>query len=450
MPKTKIVATLGPKSMNPQMIQGLHAVGVSVFRLNCSHLSSEQLAESIRIVRRAVPIAAILVDVQGPKLRYGGPEVTLAKGSHHQVTMTELGLESTEGNVARGLSVGHRVLLDDGRVQTVVDAIDGDTITVKVTVGGKLLRQKGVNLPDTVVTGSVLSEKDRADIAVARDLGVDMVAISFVQQPADVQEVRELVGEGPMIIAKIERPQALASIDAICEVADGVMAARGDLGVELPYEGLPAAQRAIALAALRAGVISICATEMLESMIASSRPTRAEVSDVTGAVRDGFDAVMLSAETAVGADPVGTVRAMSRICAWAEPEVSMPNWFADSHPERAAVTAAAAALAKRTGADLILSITNTGYSAKLLAACRPSCDIVAVIPNVEAARRLAGCRGVITVVQDRDEDVTRAIADGIRAARSEGIVTSGQRIVICASRLNPNSDADTILLHFEP
>jgi pyruvate kinase len=188
---------------------------------------------------------------------------------------------------------------------------------------------------------------------------------------------------------------------------------------------------------------------MLESMIQSSRPTRAEVSDVSAAVRDGFDAVMLSAETAIGVDPVGAVRAMVRICEAAERDVAMPNWFADENPEIAAVTAAAAALAKRINADRILSITNTGYSAGLLAACRPNTSIVAVTSTVAAARSLSVCRGVWPLVVERNENITRAIADGLQGARDKQLILSGQRIVVCVSRQGPNSDADTIMLHLE-
>ncbi|MFM9225498.1 MAG: pyruvate kinase [Actinomycetota bacterium] len=450
MRKTKIIATLGPKSMSPQMISGLHKVGVSVFRLNCSHLATDALRAAIRDVRKNAPAAAVLVDIRGPKLRYSGSEQKLQKGATVRFGLAELGLEGIAGSTSRGLGVGERILLDDGRIETKVETLQADSVEVTVVAGGTLKPGKGVNLPDTVVEGSVLSEKDHADLAVAREAGADIVAMSFVQRATDVEEVRSLLAPGQLVFAKIERPQALAEIESICAVSDGVMAARGDLGVELPYEQVPSAQRQIALAALRSGTISICATEMLESMTTSNRPTRAEVSDVTAAVRDGFDAVMLSGETAVGVDPVGAVRARARIAESAEVEVSMPNWFADANPEKAAVTAAAAALAKRTNADRIVSITNTGYSALLLAACRPSCPIVAVTPAAEVARRLSVARGVTSVVVERESEITRTIAQGITSARDAGMVGAGERLVICASRLGPNSDADTILLHLEP
>ena len=446
---TKIVATIGPKSASPQMIAGLHAVGVSVFRLNCSHLTTDALQENIRNIRKVSPDAGILVDIQGPKLRFLGTDIALSTGSTMEMKRSDLGLHQSDESFSMAMNVGERILFDDGRIQTQIEEIGGEIVSLKIVKGGKLARGKGVNFPDTVMTGSVLSVKDRKDIEVARTLGVEIIAVSFVQQPSDVEEVRALAGPGPKIFAKIERPQALELIDEICAVSDGVMAARGDLGVELPYEQVPSAQRAIALSALKSGTVSICATEMLESMIHSSRPTRAEVSDVSAAVRDGFDAVMLSAETAIGIDPVGAVRAMDRICEAAERDIAMPNWFADENPEMAAVTAAAAALARRIGADRILSITNTGYSAGLLAACRPNTAIIAVTPTQQAARSLSVCRGVWPLVIERQEDISAAIEDGLQGARNQHLIESGQKIVVCVARLSPNSDADTIMLHLE-
>jgi pyruvate kinase len=340
--------------------------------------------------------------------------------------------------------------MDDGRIETVVQHVNGAELSVQVVRGGLLQQGKGINLPDTEVQGGLLSAKDAADLSVARDLGVEIVAVSFVQTPLDVLSVREIVGDSILVFAKIERPQALARIDEICAVSDGVMAARGDLGVEIPYESVPVAQTLIAQSALRHGVISICATEMLESMTTSSRPTRAEVADVSGAVRDGFDAVMLSGETAVGNHPAETVRAMGRICEESEKHVSMPNYFADQNPGAAAVTAAASALAKRTSASFILSISMTGFSARLMSSCRPSCPIVAVTPSSERARQLNVNRGVYPIVLERDKNFTTAVTQAIEVTKTVGILKEGDAIVVCASRLNPQSDADTILLHREP
>lgn len=228
------------------------------------------------------------------------------------------------------------------------------------------------------------------------------------------------------------------------------MAARGDLGVELPFQVVPAAQHRIARAALRHGVISVCATEMLESMTSSSRATRAEVADVTGAVRDGFDAVMLSGETAVGVNPVRAVEVMSAICQAAERDANLPVIFANANPETAAVTAAASSLAHRIGADSLLSLTYTGFSARLLSACRPGAPIIAATPSDGVARKLRAAWGVHPVISPRDPDVEVSIGAALTAAREQGLVSAGDKVVVCASRLNPRSDADTIWLHLEP
>jgi pyruvate kinase len=430
-------------------IQGLVEAGVSVFRLNCSHLSTEELPEVISLVRSAAPHSGIMVDVQGPKLRFAPASLELLSGSTISFNLNDLGIDTSGQGDARGLEKGHRILMDDGRIETIVEDVNGEEFSVRVVRGGLLQHGKGVNLPDTEVRGNLLSTKDIADLAVARDLGVEIVAVSFVQTPSDVVSVRELVGESVLVFAKIERPQALERIDEICAVSDGVMAARGDLGVEIPYESVPDAQSQIARSALRHGAISICATEMLESMTTSSRPTRAEVSDVSGAVRDGFDAVMLSGETAVGKHPSETVRAMGRICEESEKHVLMPNYFADQNPGTAAVTAAASALAKRTSASFILSISLTGFSARLMSSCRPSCPIIAVTPSAEKARQLNVNRGIYPLVLERDRNFTSAVTKAIQATKENGTLKAGDAIVICASRLNPRSDADTILLHRE-
>jgi pyruvate kinase len=446
---TKIVATLGPASLSVAGIQSLVEAGVSVFRLNCSHLSTEDLPNVISLVREAAPRAGIMIDIQGPKLRFAPASIELSNGSFVSFNLTDLGIDTSPNGDSRGFETGHRILMDDGRIETIVEHVNGEELTVRVVRGGHLQHGKGVNLPDTEVRGSLLSPKDVADLVVARDLGVEIVAVSFVQTPSDVVSVREIVGDSILVFAKIERPQALARIDDICSVSDGVMAARGDLGVEIPYESVPVAQTQIARSALRHGVISICATEMLESMTISSRPTRAEVADVSGAVRDGFDAVMLSGETAVGNHPSETVRAMARICEESEKHVSMPNYFADQNPGAAAVTAAASALAKRTSASFILSISLTGFSARLLSSCRPSCSIIAVTPSAEKARQLNVNRGVYPIVLDRDKNFTAAVTTAIDATKEVGFLKPGNAIVICASRSNPHSDADTILLHRE-
>ena len=453
MRQTKIIATIGPASVAPEMIGALVDAGADVLRINCSHVSTAALAERITLIRSVRPQVAILVDIQGPKLRYGGEQTTLVDGESLSFRFADLGLPDTEAGTRVNVRPDQRILLDDGRIETLITAVseaDGGSVNVRVVRGGELRRNKGVNLPDTEVIGSVLSRKDHADLEVAKRENVEIVAVSFVQRPSDIEEVRSILGPTAQVIAKIERPQALERIEDICQVSDGVMAARGDLGVELPFQVVPAAQHRIARTALRHGVVSVCATEMLESMTTSSRATRAEVADVTGAVRDGFDAVMLSGETAVGSNPVRAVEVMSAICEAAERHANLPVIFANANPETAAVTAAASSLAHRIGADALLSLTYTGFSARLLSSCRPGAPIIAATPTESSARKMRVAWGVHPVVSPRDADVEVSISAALAAARDAGLVKRGDKIVVCASRLSPRSDADTIWLHLEP
>ena len=449
MRRTKIIATVGPACSTSEQISALANAGADVLRINCSHQSTQQISELIDRIRSAAPSVAILVDIQGPKHRYIGSEQMLHSGALITFALSDIGLSTTTDAREQGIEVGHRVLLNDGRLEVVIEKVGRDSIEVRVVQGGALKPGKGVNMPDTEVTDDLLTAKDRSDIAVARAKAVEVVALSFVQKPQDIEQVRELVGANVMVVAKIERPQALERISEICAVSDGVMAARGDLGVELPFEVVPAAQHKIARTALTQGVISICATEMLESMTTSTRPTRAEVADVTGAVRDGFDAVMLSGETAVGIDPPHAVEVMARICEAAEKEVVLPNLFADTNPMRAGVTASASALAKRMSADVLLSLTFTGHSALLLAACRPTAPIVAITPSEVVARQMRLVWGLYPVVAERASDLDEAIASALTAARKQQLIGPGNTVVICASRSNPRSNADTIWLHTE-
>ncbi|MFM8649100.1 MAG: pyruvate kinase, partial [Actinomycetota bacterium] len=359
MRRTKIVATLGPASQN--RVAELVAAGVSVVRINCSHLSTEEVGAAVRSAREQSDRVAILVDIQGPKLRLidgidaTGTEVTLVERGHGDGPA--VGFDP----YAVGVKPGERILVNDGRITLRAIEVAPHRVRAEVVNGGTAEGRRGVNLPDTDVKVQMYSDKDRADIAAAVANGADWIALSFVQRPEDVQEARAMVPADVRLLSKIERPQALEVLDAICAVSDGIMAARGDLGVEIPFARLPVAQRTIAQAALTSGVVSICATEMLESMITGTRPTRAEVSDVTNAVRDGFDCVMLSAETAIGHDPIGTVQAMAAILSEADSVDRVRSPFADSHPDTAAVAAATAALAARLKSRAILAVTFTGH-----------------------------------------------------------------------------------------
>lgn len=449
MRKTKIVATLGPASESD--ISNLTAAGATVARINCSHLSTDDVARIARATRRQSSEIGILVDIQGPKLRLidgidaTGSEVTLFQNDHGPVAdgVAHVGFDP----LGVGIRPGERILVNDGRIVLRATVVDEHMVHAEVLTPGIAQGRRGVNLPDTDVRVKMYSEKDRADIAAAVDAGADWIALSFVQRPEDVLEARSMVNPDVRIVSKIERPQALDVLDDICKVSDGVMAARGDLGVELPFARLPLIQKQIADSAMRAGIISICATEMLESMITGNRPTRAEVSDVTNAVRDGFDAVMLSAETAIGHDPLATVSVMAAILTEADSVDRVRSPFADANPDLAAVAAAASALAHRLRATAILAVTLTGHNAELVAACRPPVPIIAATSDPRVATRLNLRYGVTTVLAERPRGTDEAIARAVEAAKRARLCRDGDRLVVCLSRTSPRSMTDTIYVY---
>lgn len=440
MPFTRIVATVGPSSSTPEVICGMVDAGVDVFRVNCSHVSTAELAATIGALRTAAPDAGILVDIQGPKLRTGPRELALIPGETLRLTKDDLSFDP----VTIGIRPGEAVLLGDGTFHLEVAGIDRHGVLVRAITGGTCAPRRGVNLPDTELRldGGLLSRKDRADIAAAREAGAEWLALSFVGTADDVRDARNLAGD-MKIIAKIERQQGLENLEEIGYTADGLMAARGDLGVELPFQNVPLAQQRIAEWGLRTGKVTICATEMLESMRTASRPTRAEVSDVAGAVTQGYGAVMLSAETATGNDPVNVVATMRSICE-ANEKFTGHKTYADAHPSESAVAAAAAALAKRTDARHILALTYTGFSAEIISACRPPALIVAATPDPATARRLRLHWGVEPVVVARDTDMSVAVDDAARAAVQAGLIAEGERVVVAASRRHPRTPSDTV------
>jgi pyruvate kinase len=442
MRSTKIIATVGPASRAEHMLQGLVEAGVDTFRINCSYLESHEVLELIQHIRVATPDVGILVDVQGPKLRTGDSHYTFVEGTEIELTPDMFGFDLHE----IGIQSGERVLVADGQIELWITAIRGGDITARVLVGGECAPHRGVNFPDTDVKVSALNDKDYGDITAAKQGGAEWIALSFVRDTAIIEEVRSIVGDEPRIIAKIERRQALMNLEAITRAADGVMAARGDLGAELSFEEVPNMQQRIANLAMVEGKVSICATEMMESMRTNHRPTRAEVADVAGAVREGFSAVMLSAETATGYDPINAVTAMARICDANETHDGAKS-FADAHPTESAVGAATAALAKRTGAASIIALTYSGYSSEILSACRPAARIIAATPSPEVARRLRLYWGVTPLVCLRNIDMAVAVDDAFNAAVDEGLVQSNELVVVCASRENVRSAADTIWVH---
>ena len=447
--RTKIIATIGPASANPEMLARLFQAGADVFRLNFSHGTHADHDASFRMIRdleRKVdrPIG-ILADVQGPKLRVGrfaGGRVQLQSGHAFR-----LDLNPTPGDVTRvqldhpeilaAAGIGTNLLLDDGKLRLRVTRVRPDHLLCDVVTGGPLSDRKGVNVPDMVLPIPALTVKDREDLAFALEHGADFIGLSFVQRAEDVAEARDIAAGRAWIMTKIEKPQALDNLDAILALSDAVMVARGDLGVELPPEEVPLAQKRIVRAARQLGCPVVVATQMLESMISAPAPTRAEASDVATAVFDGADAVMLSAETAAGQYPIEAVNIMDRIIARVETD---PGWraiidAARPEPEHSVADALAAAgrqVAHTLKAPAICCFTASGSTARRTARERPEPPIVGLTPNAQIARRLAVVWGVHAVVTVETHSMTEAVSKASRLALSEGFAEHGDPIVVLA------------------
>jgi len=445
--RTKIVATLGPASSSPEMIARLFATGADVFRLNFSHGAYEDHAARIAIVRaleattgRAV---GLLADVQGPKLRigrFGGGRVHLQQGQEFRLDMSAAPgnarrVELPHPEIMRAAQAGTTLLLDDGKLRLRVARNRGDHLECEVLTGGVLTDRKGVNVPDILLTIPALTIKDRADLDFALGQGVDFIGLSFVQRPEDVAEAREIAAGRAWIVAKIEKPQALDQLDDILDLADAAMVARGDLGVELPPEEVPLAQKRIVAAMRARGKPVIVATQMLESMISAPAPTRAEASDVAGAVFDGADAVMLSAETAAGQYPIEAVDMMDRIITRVEKDAGWRH-STDAHAPlaeptvSAAIAAAASQIARTIGARAVAAFTHSGATALRLARERPVPPILAIVPGAATARRLALAWGVHAVVAPGAPGMDEAVTRAVRLARDEGFARAGESIVV--------------------
>lgn len=446
---TRIIATLGPSSNSIAAIKALHDAGADVFRLNMSHGSHEDVAHlyhAIREVERTArwPIG-IMADLQGPKLRIG----TFAEGAVLLETgmRFRLDLDPTPGNVERVvlphpeifevLSPETSLLLDDGRVRLRVLSCGPDHAETLVEVGGKLSNRKGVNVPHAVLPLAALTEKDLRDLDFVLGLGVDWIALSFVQRPEDVREAREIINGRASILAKIEKPTALSTIDEILEHADGVMVARGDLGVEMPLEEVPGIQKRLVRKARALGKPVIVATQMLESMIMAPVPTRAEVSDVANAVFDGADAIMLSGESAAGSYPVEAVSVMHRVATNVE---SDPMYLAASQSDLAipepttadAISAAARQVAETIDAGVIVIYTTSGSTALRVARERPKKLQLVLTPRIGAARRLAMVWGLHCVVTDDVNSFQDMVNKACRVSLDVGLTNVGDRIVITA------------------
>ncbi|RKT13428.1 pyruvate kinase [Paraburkholderia sp. RAU2J] len=446
----KIVATLGPASTSRETIEALFNSGADVFRLNFSHGTHDDHQRRLTLIRSIEKDAGrpigVLLDLQGPKLRIGmfanGP-VTLEKGAAFRLDLDA----QTPGDNAR-VSLPHpeifaalkpqtNLLLDDGRVQLRVERCGADFAETTVVVGGTLSERKGVNVPDVVLPLSAMTEKDRRDLEFGMTLGIDWLALSFVQRVEDIVEVRQVVGDRVGIVAKLEKPAAIGSLDAIVDEADAVMVARGDLGVEMPAEQVPAIQKRIVRACRKAGKPVIVATQMLESMVAAPVPTRAEASDVATAIYDGADAVMLSAESASGKYPVEAIRMMDLIISQTERDPYYREVIAASHAAPRANTSDAIGYAMRHVTGLLNAVatvayTSSGYSALRMARERPCAPIVGMTPQTGTARRLALVWGVHPVLCKEVVDALEVSDLACETVRTEGFGNPGQTVVISA------------------
>lgn len=448
MRKARIVCTLGPSSSSPEVLEAMVRAGMDVARLNFSHGTHEDHARRVELVRAAAKkvgrTVAILQDVQGPKIRLGRFEggVVEVKGGQRLTVTTRKVLGSADvlptpiTSLPRDVKAGDPILLDDGRVRLEVLKVKGPDVTCRVVVGGTLKDHKGLNLPGALVSVPTLTAKDRADLAFGQKLGVDYVALSFVRSPADVLEARKLVRRrGTPLIAKIEKPQAVEALDDIAAVSDGVMVARGDLGVEMPLEKLPGIQKAMVRKVNLKGGLVIVATEMLESMVSNARPTRAEVTDVANAIFDGADAVMLSGETASGKYPVEAIRTMARIVEEAEAGgVARPRAFEWTRDISTGVAVAAAEAADRLGSALIVAHTESGRTARLVSELRPKATVLGLTPSPEVVRRMALYWGVQPHLAPRLPSTDAMIAWTKQLVRKERLAPRGSTIVLVAGQ----------------
>ena len=447
--RVKIVATLGPASSTPELIEALFLAGADVFRINMSHTSHELLSNyctAIRAIESRLnrPIA-ILADLQGPKLRIGtfaDNEVRVSAGD--TFVFDENPAPGDRGRVQlphreifAGIKPGHNILLNDGRVRVEVVSVGPSRIETKVIFGGVLSARKGINLPDTILPLAALTPKDRSDLEFAASIGVDWIALSFVQRADDVAEARKLIRGRAGVMAKIEKPSALSVLPEVLEQSDGIMIARGDLGVELPLEEVPGRQKQITRAARRAGRPVIVATQMLESMIHDPVPTRAEVSDVATAVFEGADAIMLSAESAAGAWPEKAVSTMDRIARAVERD---PHYLGIIHAQRTdpeltasdAISHAARTVAETLKLAAIVCYTSSGSTGLRAARERPEAPIIALTPNPSTGRRLALVWGLHCVLTADADDLDDMVSRACRIAAEENFASPGQRIIITA------------------
>jgi len=447
--KAKIVATLGPASTDIEVIRQLFEAGADVFRLNFSHGSHDDHKRRYDAVRQVEaetgrPIA-VLADLQGPKLRIGtfaAGKVAVKAGDAFVLDSDPSPGDATRVHLPhpelfRVAAPGQSLLIDDGKVQLKIEAVASGSIATRVVNHGTLSDRKGVNVPDAVIPIPALTEKDRKDLDFALALGADWIALSFVQRPADIVEAREIIGTRAGVLSKIEKPAALQQLEEIVRVSDAVMVARGDLGVELPPERVPGVQKRILRICRQHGKPIVIATQMLESMIDSPVPTRAEASDVASAIYDGADAVMLSAESANGRHPVPAVAIMNRIITEVERDPLYRNLLDAGHEaplstRQDAICAALREVTQIIGAVATVTYTSSGSTALRAARERPCAPIVSITPNLEIARRLAIAWGVHSTVSPDVQSVDEMVNAATRAALAEGYAEPGDQITIAA------------------
>jgi len=446
--RTKIVCTLGPSTSTPEAIRALVEAGMNVARLNFSHGTHEQHAQRIAMVRavaqeRGVPIA-ILGDLQGPRIRIGDLPEPLQLKAGDDITLVYEGSEAghevpvTYAELPQDVKVGDRILVDDGLIELVVLDVTGIRVKARVIHGGPLKSHKGMNLPGVHVSAPSITEKDVADVKFAVAHELEYLALSFVRRAEDIEQLRSMVPSWLNIVAKIEKDVALANIESIVKASDGVMVARGDLGVELPFEEVPVAQKRIIAVANRYGRPVITATQMLESMINNPRPTRAEASDVANAILDGTDAVMLSAETAAGAYPRLAVEAMTRIIAEIEQHPPVreqmerrrrPDGVVSTEFAIAAATVAAVPM---LGVPLVVVITKSGFSARVVSSHRPQVPILALTDNERTYRQMALIWGTVPHVVTEMSTYTEIAEFGKVVVRDRALAAPGDRVIFTA------------------
>ena len=451
MRRCKIIATLGPASANPAMVSALFHAGADLFRINMSHATHDQMRAQVEMIRTLQeecgrPIG-ILIDLQGPKLRIGTFKNRVAKlvkganfifdsnpdpGDENRVCLPH-------SEILRALKVGGIILIDDGKVRLHVVEAGGNRAVAIVDVGGVISNRKGVSLPDTEIPVSSITDKDRADLAAGLEAGVDWVAVSFVQRPDDVAEVKKLTAGRALVMSKLEKPQAISRLDEIVLISDALMVARGDLGVEMPLEKVPGLQKRINRTARRFGKPVVVATQMLESMIHAPVPTRAEVSDVATAVFEGADAVMLSAESAAGLYPVEAVSTMNKIAEEVERDAyyrgiinAQRTPLEAANADAAAIAVAARDFAETLDLKAIVAWTSSGATAFRIARERPRAPVLALTPHQETACRLTLVWGVHAVVTKDAHDVDDMSKRACKFAEREGFAKAQERVIIIA------------------